>query len=74
MQTLFGLRIVGMRVVEDQHQDKEYSSTSTKMMNIRTYPKSYGRSLTTYDAVLDAFRTFFRPASHRILSLSLIHI
>lgn len=59
-QATFGFRIVGMRVCNSS--------------SVRTFPKSFGRSLTTHDAVKNAFRTFLEPASDRCLSNLLVQI
>jgi hypothetical protein len=51
-QEQFGFRIVGMRVYDPKHADAD-----TK--GFRHFDKSYGRSLDTREALLDALRLFF---------------
>jgi Inositol polyphosphate kinase len=56
-QMTFGFRLVGMRKYEPNHQDSDKHG-------YRTWDKHYGRSLTTMEAVIDAFATFFRKPIH----------
>jgi Inositol polyphosphate kinase len=51
-QTQFGFRIVGMRFYDPTHPDADEKG-------FRYFQKPYGRSLTTRDQLLDAFRIFF---------------
>jgi hypothetical protein len=51
-QEQFGFRIVGMRVYDPKHADADPKG-------FRHFDKSYGRSLDTRDALLEALRLFF---------------
>jgi hypothetical protein len=51
-QKQFGFRIVGMRIYDPKHADADAKG-------FRHFDKSYGRSLTTRESLLDAMRLFF---------------
>lgn len=51
-QTQFGFRVVGMRFYDPSHADADEKG-------FRYFQKPYGRSLTTRDQLLEAFRLFF---------------
>jgi hypothetical protein len=51
-QEHFGFRIVGMRIYDPKHADADPKG-------FRHFDKSYGRSLDTREALLDALRLFF---------------
>jgi Inositol polyphosphate kinase len=51
-QTKFGFRIVGMRFYDPSHVDADEKG-------FRYFQKPYGRSLTTRDQLMEAFRIFF---------------
>jgi 1D-myo-inositol-tetrakisphosphate 5-kinase/inositol-polyphosphate multikinase len=51
-QENFGFRIVGMRIYDPKHADADPKG-------FRHFDKSYGRSLDTREALLDALRLFF---------------
>jgi 1D-myo-inositol-tetrakisphosphate 5-kinase/inositol-polyphosphate multikinase len=51
-QEQFGFRIVGMRIYDPKHADADPKG-------FRHFDKSYGRSLDTREALLDALRLFF---------------
>jgi hypothetical protein len=52
-QTTFGFRVVGMRKYEPSHVDSDENG-------YRNWDKHHGRSLSTREAVTEAFATFFR--------------
>lgn len=56
-QMTFGFRLVGMRKYDPKHEDSDEHG-------YRTWDKYYGRSLTTIEALVDAFGTFFRKPIH----------
>ena len=56
-QMTFGFRLVGMRKYEPNHQDSDKHG-------YRTWDKYYGRSLTTMEAVIETFATFFTEPVH----------
>jgi Inositol polyphosphate kinase len=56
-QTKFGFRIVGMRYYNPSHADADEKG-------FLYFEKSYGRSLTTYEQLTEAFRLYFGAGCH----------